>query len=204
MKIIGMLDSPYVRRVVISAKLMGLVYEHQSLSVFRNFDEFSKINPLVKAPTLVCEDGGILMDSILILDYLEELAHAQKRLTPASGADRRLVLHLVGIGLVACEKSVQAYYELTLRPEDKRHEPWLDRVTGQMIAAYNLLEREVTEVNGWFLGKQISQADITIAVAWRFTEYVLPGLLDKDRYPALAAFSKRAEALPEFITTPLD
>lgn len=47
MKLIGMLYSPYVRRVAISLQLLGLKFEQQSLSVFRTFDEFSRINPVV-------------------------------------------------------------------------------------------------------------------------------------------------------------
>jgi hypothetical protein len=60
-KLIGMLDSPYVRRVAISLQLLGLRFEHQSLSVFRTFSEFQQINPVVKAPTLLCDDGEVLM-----------------------------------------------------------------------------------------------------------------------------------------------
>ena len=71
MILVGMLDSPYVRRVAISMKLMQIAFEHQPLSVFRTFDQFRAINPVVKAPTLVCDDGAVLMDSTLILDYLE-------------------------------------------------------------------------------------------------------------------------------------
>ena len=52
MKIVGLLDSPFVRRSVITARMLGIPFEHQSLSVFRNFDEFHAINPLTKAPTL--------------------------------------------------------------------------------------------------------------------------------------------------------
>ena len=74
MQLIGMLDSPYVRRVAVSMKLMGIDFEHQSVSVFRQFDRFREINPVVKAPTLVCDDGTVLMDSTLILDYLEGIA----------------------------------------------------------------------------------------------------------------------------------
>ena len=74
MKLIGMLDSPYVRRVAISLQRLGLPFVHQSLSVFRNFDDFRRINPVVKAPTLVCDDGTVLMDSTLILEYAEALA----------------------------------------------------------------------------------------------------------------------------------
>ncbi len=82
MQLIGMLDSPYVRRVAISLKLMGTPFEHRSVSVFRHFDQLRGINPVVKAPTLVCDDGVVLMDSTLILDYLEGLVPAERRLMP--------------------------------------------------------------------------------------------------------------------------
>ena len=64
MQLIGMLDSPYVRRVAISMKLMGIPFEHQSVSVFRNFDRFREINPVVKAPTLVCDDGTVNISGV--------------------------------------------------------------------------------------------------------------------------------------------
>ena len=63
MILVGMLDSPYVRRCAVSMKLMGIPFEHRSLSVFRTFEQFRAINPVVKAPTLVCSDGAVLMDS---------------------------------------------------------------------------------------------------------------------------------------------
>lgn len=67
MKPIGMLDLPYVRRVAISLQLLGLRFEHQAFSVVRTFDEFHRINPVVKAPTLASDTGVVLMDSTLIL-----------------------------------------------------------------------------------------------------------------------------------------
>ena len=53
MQLVGMLDSPYVRRVAISLRLLGLPFEHRSVSVFSTFEQFQAINPVVKAPTLV-------------------------------------------------------------------------------------------------------------------------------------------------------
>src|SRR5579859_555396 len=73
MRLIGMLDSPYVRRVAISLRLMELPFSHEALSVFRNFEAFAAINSVVKAPTFVTDDGVVLMDSALILEYLERL-----------------------------------------------------------------------------------------------------------------------------------
>ena len=68
MQLIGMLDSPYVRRVAVSLKVLGLPFDLDQVSVFRHFDKFAALNPVVKAPTLITDDGVVLMDSSLILD----------------------------------------------------------------------------------------------------------------------------------------
>ncbi|MDE2052724.1 MAG: glutathione S-transferase family protein, partial [Gammaproteobacteria bacterium] len=174
MQLIGMLDSPYVRRVAISLQLLGLPFEHRSLSVFRTFDQFRAINPVVKAPTLICDDGTVLMDSTLILDYAEALA-APKSLMPRPLAERRAALRTVGLALAACEKSVQLVYE-NLRPPEKRHEPWAARVLGQMHAAFAELEADLGKHPPG--SRQIGAPEVTTAVAWRFTERTLPGILE--------------------------
>lgn len=87
------------------------------MSVFRHFDAFRAINPVVKAPTLVCDDGTVLMDSTLILDYAEALAG--RSLMPAALPARRQALRVVGLALAACEKAVQIVYECNLRPAEK-------------------------------------------------------------------------------------
>src|SRR5580765_3790373 len=111
MILVGMLDSPYVRRCAVSMKLMGVPFEHRPLSVFRTFDAFAAINPVVKAPTLVCDDGTVLMDSTLILDHAEALAAPGRSLVP-EGIDARLrALRVLGLALAACEKAVQIVYE---------------------------------------------------------------------------------------------
>ena len=60
MQLIGYMDSPFVRRVAVSAQFLGIPYEQRELSIFRDFDEFSAINPLVKVPTLICDNGEVL------------------------------------------------------------------------------------------------------------------------------------------------
>lgn len=208
MKLIGMLDSPFVRRVAISAKLLDLPFEHQSLSVFRQFDRFKAINPVVKAPTFIADDGTILIDSSLIVDYLDRLVAPERRLLPEAPEARLRALALTGFALAAAEKTVQVVYEHGQRPADKLHQPWLDRVLDQLEAAYRELEPRVADTEGWLGGERMSQADVTVAVAWRFTqfmaaEYPVLARIDPARYPALAAYSARAEALPAFIETPL-
>jgi glutathione S-transferase len=201
MKLIGMLDSPYVRRVAISLQLLGLRFEHQSLSVFRTFDQFQQINPVVKAPTFVCDDGEVLMDSTLILEYAEAVARPRS-LMPAGVQELQHDLRVIGLALAACEKSVQIVYERGLRPPEKLHEPWVARVTGQLLAAYGALEDEVARRPLAVTSSDITQAGVSAAVAWHFTQQTLPEIVAAAAYPALVALSAQAEALPEFQAAP--
>jgi glutathione S-transferase len=201
MLLIGMLDSPYVRRVAISLQLLGLPFEHRSLSVFRTFEQFRAINPVVKAPTLICDDGTVLMDSTLILDYAETLA-APRSLMPRGLAERQAALRTVGLALAACEKSVQLVYE-NLRPEEKRHAPWATRVLGQMHAAFGELETDLARAPASSGGvRRAGAAEVATAVAWLFTERMLPDTLKETPYPRLRELSAWAERLPEFIAAP--
>lgn len=199
MQLIGMLDSPYVRRVAICLKLLEIEVEHQAISVFSGFDRFKAINPVVKAPTLVLADGQILMDSSLILEYAEGIAPSGRALLPNQGAARLNALQLNGLALVACEKTVQIVYEQQLRPQEKQHQPWLDRVQGQLQAAYAELEKQLPQsAVSPFMGS----AEVSVAVAWGFTQLMLPGQISDQQHPTLAAFAAQAEQHPAFISTP--
>jgi glutathione S-transferase len=203
MQLIGMMDSPYVRRVAIALHHLNIPFEHQFLSVFRNMDEFGQINPLLKAPTLICDNGEVLMDSTLILAYLEKTLGVESALMPQSVADHQRALQIIGIGLVASDKSVQLFYERQ-RPAEKQYQGWSDRIQAQIIAAYDLLEPYAAKTTGWLIGDDLTQADITLCVAWQFTQLTVADVIDSQRYPALMALSKRAEALSAFIATPLE
>lgn len=201
MQLIGMLDSPYVRRVAVSMQLLGLPFGHQSLSVFSTFEQFQRINPVVKAPSLICDDGSVLMDSTLILDYAEALV-APRSLMPADIGARLRTLRLTGLALAACEKSVQIIYERKLRPAEKLHQPWISRVSGQLLAAYGALEAELARAPLAVTSDSIDQAGISTAVAWHFTQMMLPEVVNGADFPALRTFSALAEQLPAFAAAP--
>ena len=203
MKLIGMIDSPYVRRVAISLKLLGIAFEHLPLSAFTELDKIKAINPVLKVPTLVTDDGVAMMESCLILDYAERLAAPARSLLPADLKSYIRAQRLTGLALAACEKSVQAVYEHKLRPAEKRHQPWLDRVYTQLDAALALLEQDVKTEQPWLFGKDPLQADVTIAVAFRFAYKKLSDHVVPDNYPALAAFSAWAEEAEAFKAFPL-
>ena len=200
MRLIGMLDSPYVRRVAVSLKLLDIAFAQEEVSVFRHFDHFATINPVVKAPTLVTDDGVVLMDSTLILQHIEQLA--PRSLMPGEAGAYTRALRQIGLALAACEKSISIHYERNLRPPEKLHQPWVDRVTGQLLLALTALEAEVAP--DWFTGDAPLQPEITAAVAWRFIQHIVSELVPKVDFPKLVALSERAEALPAFRQTDYD
>jgi glutathione S-transferase len=171
--------------------------------VFRHFEQFQQINPVVKAPTLVLDDGEVLIDSTLILDYLEALAGPANSLMPRDLKQRLRSLRLIGLALAACEKSVQLYYERNLRPAEIQFEPWVERVEGQLAAAYSALEREL-EMQPLKTDGTIAQDGITLAVAWSFTHLVVPDQVDVNRFPQISAFTAYAEGLEDFVSTPIE
>lgn len=203
MQLIGMMDSPYVRRVAITLKLLGVAHEHHQVSVLGGYDDFAQKNPVVMAPTLITADGAALMESTLILAYLEDIAPSAT-LNPRGAPARIDALRSLGVSLAACQKTVQIVYETRLRPAEKRYEPWLDRLLGQLTAAYDLLEAMSPPEPTWTSAEDIMQSDLTSAVAWRFTQFAVPGAFEPQDYPKLAAASARAEALPEFRSSPLE
>lgn len=202
MQLIGILSSPYVRRVAISLQFLGVPFVHRPISVFSMQEEFKQINPLLKTPTIVCDDGEVLMDSSLILEYAEGLATTSRSLMPKDAASRQHAFRVIGLALAACEKSVQIYYERTQRPVEKQHESWLNRITGQVLAAYDALEAELGRQPAAMTSATIDQAGITTAVAWKFTQEKLADVVNASHYPVLIEHSKRAELLAEFRAAP--
>lgn len=204
MQLIGMLDSPYVRRTAIALRLMGLPFEHRSLSVFSTFEQFRAINPVVKAPSLVCDDGTVLMDSTLILDYAAALAGPGHALMPAAAAARKPLLRILGLAMAACDKGVQMVYEQQLRPPEKQHEPWLARVRTQLLSACEALEQELRSAGLEASSRSINLAGVSTAVTWQFLQAMLPTVVVADNYPTLRDYAARAERLPEFLAFPAD
>ena len=210
MQLIGYLDSPFVRRVAISMQFLGIEYQHRELSIFRDFEEFKTINPMVKVPTLVLDDGQVLGDSTLIIDYLESRV-AGRSLMPESKDEYLAALQHTGTALVGMEKVAQLVYETSQRPPEFQYEPWVNRLEQQLEGAADQMELAVAGHEGlgeglgkeWLFGNTLSQADISVAVAWRFMQHIERVRLQPKDYPALVAFSKRAEELPQFRACPL-
>jgi glutathione S-transferase len=200
MILVGRNLSPFVRRTATVLKLIGLDFEQYGLSTADDGEEIRKHNPVGRVPALILDDGEVLIDSGAIIDHLNELAPADRKLIPESGASRRKVLRLTAIAHGVAEKGVASAYERNRRPDEKVWQDWVDLVEGQVSGGLGELE-EAASGGGWLAGDAVTLADVTAVCAYDFIAIIAPYLVKDGAYPNLQALSERANALPAFADT---
>lgn len=205
--LIGMFDSPFVRRVAISMTLLDLPFEHRNWSVGRDFERIRAYNPLGRVPVLVPADGEApgeaLIESAMILEHLDDVVGAERALMPPGGAGRREALRILAFATGAVEKSLQIVMERVFRPEAIHHPPFVERCRAQMRGALGELDRICAAAadREWLIGDmsargRITQADITVGCFVTYLHEAVPESLDA--WPALRARVARYEALLVF------
>lgn len=205
MILIGQYDSPYVRRVGIALTLYGFAFEHRPWSTFGDADRIAAYNPLSRVPTLVLDDGSIVVDSAYVLDWLDETARAKglEALIPASGEARRRALYDTALATGLSDKVVALFYEAVLHTTTST--VWLERCRTQVRRSLDVLEQRRAGAGGdWLAGEDLGHADIALGCSLlharaALTTTMLPGL-DWASWPALAAHAARCEALEAFRT----
>lgn len=197
MILIGQYDSPFVRRVAIALRLYDLPFEHRPWSVFGDGERLVAFNPLKRVPTLVLDDGAVVIESAVILDYLDELAGPDRALIAARGPERREALRVCAFATGLGDKAVSLVYERVLH--EVQSPVWTDRCRQQIGGVLDALnaERARRPAAYWF-GDRIGHADIAVACVFRFTREAHPTLFAAPAWPALAAHAERCEALPVF------
>ncbi|HMA13596.1 MAG TPA: glutathione S-transferase [Kiloniellaceae bacterium] len=201
MILVGQYDSPFVRRVAVTLRVLGFDYEHDQRSVFGDFDSMRKTNPLGRIPSLVLDaeegkEGAVLIDSASIVDWLDEQVGPERALIPARGPQRRRALQLIALASGAIDKAGASAYERLIRPAEYRWPGWIVRCRTQAEGAIAALAAEA-----WPEDAPLDQAQIVTVCMLRYVQMTDPELRGKGRYPTLDALSERLEARPEFQAT---
>lgn len=196
MILIGLFDSPFTRRVAIALTLAGHAFEHRAWSVGADFDRIREYSPLGRVPVLVLDDGEVLTESSLILDWLEH-EHPRLGLLPPSGRARREALRLIGLASGAADRGVALALERIFHSEATRSHAFIERSRTQVEGALGALDAACAARAGqWLVGDAMSLADITVASYATYLSEALP--LELSRWPALAGHVARCEALDVF------
>ena len=98
-------------------------------------DSLRQQNPLGKIPALIIEDGTVLYDSPVILDYLDHRAGGGK-IVPKDTNARLKALTLQALCDGILDAGILLVYEGRWRPAEKHEQKWIDHQTGKVTRAH--------------------------------------------------------------------
>ena len=139
--------SPFVRKVRIAIDVLGLADSIEIVPTDTGNPDpaFFERNPLGKIPTLITETGEHIFDSAVIADYLNDRAGGG--IIP-DGPARWQTLTREALADGICDAALLQVYEVRMRPEERRHQPWVDRQAEKVARGLARLEAETTPFSG--------------------------------------------------------
>ncbi len=200
MLLVGNYDSPFVRRVAVALHHYDLPFERQAISVFKNFDDILGTNPIGKVPALKLDEGDTLIDSRIILDYLEGVVDDDKNLLPRVEPKRREVLRTEAVALGLAEKAVELRIELFRKSPHSRDPEWVSRLERQVGSTLTWLDKR--KPSPFFHGSTLTLPDLTTVVAYTYLKHKLPDMVSQEKYEDLERLWTHCEVLSEFSAAP--
>ncbi|EXF92136.1 glutathione S-transferase [Pseudomonas fluorescens HK44] len=192
--------SPYVRKVMVllheTGQLDRVALQHSQLTPVSPDAALNQDNPLGKIPALRLDDGNVLYDSRVILEYLDQ-QHVGNPLIPREGSARwrRLTLAALADGIM--DAAVLIRYELALRAPEKHWDQWLDAQRDKIRRALAVLEADaIAELTSHF-----DVAAISVACALGYLDLRHPDLTWRDANPQLAAWYFEVSQRPSMLAT---
>jgi glutathione S-transferase len=192
MKLIGSLASPYVRkvRIVLAEKKLDYVFELEN--VWSPETRIQQANPLGKVPCLIAEDGGAMIDSRVIVEYLDTLTPVCK-LLPPNGRDRADVKCWEALADGVLDAAVLVRLERTQRPPELQSEAWVERQMSKVRLGLTALAHKLGE-NTYCAGNHYSLADVAVGCALGWLSFRFPDIDWRGDHPKLARlFDKLSE-----------
>ena len=193
--------SPYVRKVMIAAHEMGLTDRIVTVRTIVGgttpHAELMTLNPLGKIPTLELEDGTVIYDSPVVIEYLDTL-HDGPKLYPAAWPGRLTALrrHALGQGIL---DAALALLSEGFRPAERRSEPHIALWTAKLRASVAALEREAEALTS----SAFTVGHLAIGVALAYLDFRFAHLAWREGHPRLAAWHETFQARPSVGANPV-
>ena len=186
--------SPFSRKVRIAAIETGLIdrieFTPATVAPGQANEEYSKITPLKKLPVLILDNGDVILDSYVIVEYLDELAGGGK-LIPTSGPERWKVKsdHSLLQGML--NSMLLCRYEAMVRPEPLRWKAWSDDHWNRAWTGMARFENKPEMLSGPFNIAQIGLVCVLGYADFRFADCGW-----RKAYPKLDAFHQKMMERP--------
>jgi glutathione S-transferase len=189
MKLFSSSATPFGRKVEVVAIEKGLIDGIEvvatSTSPMAPHEGLARVNPLIKIPALILDDGRALYDSLVICDYFDTLR--PPRAIPQSGARRWGVLTVHALASGICDAAVSARYEQALRPEPLRWPDWIKAQIRKIDSGLDWLEGNVALL-GDGGAESIDLGQVAAACALDYLDFRFAGLDWRRSRPRLAAW----------------
>ena len=178
---------------------LGVPYERREVDVVDRSARgavLGGLNPDLRVPTLVLDDGRPIAESGAILWYFGE----GTRFVPADRYDRAKVLQWMFFEQYTHEPAIAVVRFLVAYSGDaERHASVIERKTVDGYRALDALEGHLARVNRYLVGATVTLADIAL---YAYTHVAGQGGFDLGGYPAIRAWLDRVAAEPGHV--PID
>ncbi len=192
--------SPYVRKVMVSAALLGLTDTIEKLSsaahpIHRDTG-IAAFNPLAKVPTAITEDGQVLFDSRVVCAYLDAI-DGQHALFPVTGNAQWQALTWQSVGDGLLDAALLARYEVTARPREVQWQGWVDGQMTKIHACLAMIDKaaDTLAISTPTIG------EITLGCALGYLDFRFGQFDWRAAYPAAATWFQAFNATPAMVAT---
>jgi glutathione S-transferase len=191
-------SSPFVRKVWLAVCELGLEekVERVDTNPFKREVVVGSPNPLGKIPNLETDDGQLLYDSPVIIEYLDS-EFGGNRLIPAKGPARWTALRRQALADGMMESTVLCMIEGMRKPE-RQSAGWIAHNRAAVERALAALETEAGA-----LGEDADVGTLSIAVALELLGVHMADFDWRSTHPKLAAWFERFRKRPSMTATAL-
>src|SRR5471030_1264939 len=199
MKLIGSLASPYVRKVRVVLAEKKLDYQFELENVWAPDTTIDKLNPLGKVPSLVMEDGNVMIDSRVMVEYLDTLTPVCK-LLPPNGRDRADVKCWEALADGLLDAAILVRLERTQRAPELQSEAWVERQLRKVQLSLKSMSEQLGD-SAYCTGIHYSLGDVAVGCALGWLLFRFPEITWRDDYANLARLYDKLSERPSFKDT---
>ena len=197
MKLVGSLTSPFVRKVRVVLSEKRIVYNFDVDIPWGAETHVSEYNPLGKVPVLIMDDGTVLYDSRVIVDYLDS-ANPVSRLIPEFNRERSMVKRWEALADGICDAAATIYLERK-REDTLQSTEWIARQQKKVMLGLEIAARDLGD-RKWCEGNVYTLADIALCCTLGYLSFRFPEIKWR-MFPNLADLVDRLEKRQSFIET---
>lgn len=173
MKLFWTPASPFTRKVVVTARELGLWDRIEIAPTVWPLDwgyatvafteGLAEANPIARIPTLITDDGAAIGDSTLICQHLNEIALGKSLIPDGASRWQMWSLYAIADGLLEAQIAMRAEM---LRPEGSWSDGFLDKQRDRIMRCFDHIEARVDELEG-----ALDLAQITVGIACGYQDW---------------------------------